>query len=259
MQRQLIRRITFFLAAFLVISFCLVDADGQTRKKRRPRRVVKAPVITNPAIYQPGTATNADAAPLTEDKIISTADENPAAADQEAQKSAPKPASEEAAMQQTINKLSNQVERLSDQLTKKEELDRDRLDMERLTRAEQRAEQLRAQLIDVEGKLADMHARVEQIDYNLKPENIDRATQGAGTTRPEEIRNTRQRQLEGEKARLQAQIKLLETSRARLEPAIAMADSEVDLLRARLQQKRDQEAAEPPKPEPRPASTPKKP
>ena len=43
-----------------------------------------------------------------------------------------------------------------------QEDDRYQLDMERLTRAEQRAEQLRSQLMDVQSKIADFEARLEQ-------------------------------------------------------------------------------------------------
>jgi len=258
MQNGLIRRVAFLLAAILVISFCMIDAGAQTRKKRRSRRTVKRPVITNPAIYEPVAPATVPDSSTPEDKIISTADETAANPDQTQTPAPKKSTSEEAEMHQTINRLSNQVERLSDQLSQKEELERDRLDMERLTRAEQRAEQLRAQLIDVEGKLADLNVKLDQIDYALKPENIERATQGAGTVHPEEARDNRRRQLENEKARTQAQIRLLETSRARLEPSIATADSEVDLLRARLQQKReDQNAA--PRVEPKRATTTRKP
>jgi len=261
MQSPLIRNVTLILAAFVVLSFCVIDVGAQTRKKRRPRRVrrpvITTPVITNPAIYEPSTATTN---PVPEDKIISTADETPADPDaiQNAATTA-KSKTEEAEMKQTINKLSNQVERLTDQLTEKEALERDRLDMERLTRAEQRAEALRLQLIDVESKMADLHSKLDQVEYYLKPENIERATQGGGTVHPEDARDSRRRQLENERTRLQAQIKLYETSKARLEPSIAMADSEVDMLRAKLQRKREDEAAAPPKPETRPTGTRRKP
>jgi uncharacterized protein YlxW (UPF0749 family) len=94
---------------------------------------------------------------------------------------------------------------------------------------------------------------MDQIDYALKPENIERVTSGYGTTRPEEARDSRRRQLEGEKARLQAQLRILETSRARLETAVANADAEADLLRRRVQQ---QDAVAPPI-EATPATNPK--
>jgi chromosome segregation ATPase len=141
-------------------------------------------------------------------------------------------------MQQTITTLTNQVNKLNDRLTSMQEDDRYLLDMERLTRAEQRAESLRAQLIDVQSKMADLSSKLEQVEYYLKPENIDKATQGYGSTRPEDARDARRKQLENEKGRLTAQIAILETSRLRLESAISTADSEVDLLRARLNQQR---------------------
>jgi phage shock protein A len=46
--------------------------------------------------------------------------------------------------------------------------DRYQMDMERLTRAEQRAEQLRSQLMDVQAKIADFEAKLEQIDFALR-------------------------------------------------------------------------------------------
>jgi len=69
----------------------------------------------------------------------------------------------------------------------------------------------------------------------LRPENIERAA-GYGTVHPEEAREARRRQLENEKSRLQAQEKILETSRARLETSLATADAEVDSLRQKIEQ-----------------------
>jgi predicted nucleic acid-binding Zn-ribbon protein len=140
-------------------------------------------------------------------------------------------------MQQTIDALSNQVNRLNDKLTQMQETDRSLIDMERLTRAEQRAESVRAQMLDTESKLADLQARMDQVDYSLRPENIDRSVAGYGTVHPEDARDSRRRQLENEKARLQAQITLLENSRTRLQSSLSTAEAEVDLLRRRIDQK----------------------
>jgi hypothetical protein len=94
--------------------------------------------------------------------------------------------------------------------------------------------------------MADLEAKLEQIEYALRPENIDRATQGYGSTRPEEARDARRKQLETERTRVRAQLGLLQTSKARLGVACQSADNEVDLLRAKLQQKRDQMDSQPP-------------
>ena len=244
----------FFVAAFLLVSCCLVDADAQTRRKRTRRTTTKPaapkPVITNPPIAPP-TETQT---PATGDvKIISTADApaeptqspEPAATASPAKKTPSEGASNED-MQKTITALSSQVDRLNNKLSDMQEDDRYHLDMERLSRAEQRAEQLRGQLIDTESKMADIEAKIEQIEYALKPENIERSTQGFGSVRPEEAREARRRQLENERARLRAQFKILETSKVRLQIASASADNEVDLLRAKLQQRRDQMDAQAP-------------
>ena len=245
---------TFFVAAFLLVSCFLIDADAQTRKKRTRRSTSKPaapkPVITNPPIAAP-TETPA---PATGDvKIISTADA-PAEPAQSPEPTPAVPAAKKTAsdgttnedMQKTITTLSSQVDRLNNKLSDMQEDDRYHLDMERLSRAEQRAEQLRGQLIDTEGKMADIEAKLEQLEYALKPENIERSTQSFGSTRPEEAREARRRQLENERNRLRAQLKILETSKNRLQLACATADNEVDLLRAKLQQRREQMDAQTP-------------
>ena len=225
-MQRLIRSVAASVILVVVIGLGFIEADAQTRRKRRTRRVPR-PVITNPTI----TATDEAGEP----RVLSTADETTEGGDS-AKARKKKAANSEEDMQETINALSNQVNRLTDKLTQMQGNDRSLMDMERLTRAEQRSESLRQQQLETESKLADFRAQLDQVDYSIKPENIERAMAGYGTTRPEDAREARRRQLEGEKARLQAQIKILETSKTRLETAVANADAEVDMLRRRLQQ-----------------------
>ena len=233
------------IAACLVISFCLIEGDAQTRRKKRARRTTPAapkPVITNPTIAPPdGTKTSDETGDV---KIISTADGTKESSSETLQGwkpkvTAPEPPAEDET-QSTIKELSTQVNRLNDKLTKMQEDDRYQLDMERLTRAEQRAEQLRGQLMDIQSKIADFEARLEQLEFALRPENIEASTAGYGSTRPEVAREARKKTLEGERGRVQAQLKLAETSRSRLEVAVANADAEVDSLRAKMEQRRAQ-------------------
>lgn len=238
--------IKFLIAACLIVSFCVVEGDAQKRRKKRARRSAPAapkPVITNPPIAAPdGSAPSGDV------KIISTADSTKESSEQlqgwKPKVTVPEPTEEEKT-QQTINNLSNQVERLNNKLSQMQEDDRYQLDMERLTRAEQRAEQLRSQLMDVQGKIADFEAKLEQIEWALRPENIENSTAGYGSTRPEAARDARKKALESERSRVQAQIKLAETSRSRLEGAVSNADTEVDSLRLKLEQRRAQMDAAP--------------
>jgi DNA repair exonuclease SbcCD ATPase subunit len=234
-MQRFVRPVTGLVILVVVLGLTLIDANAQTRRKRRSRRVTRVtrPVITNPTITPDGQAAT------DETKVLSTADDPTAEStpvDTTKSTRKKKPAAGEEDMQQTINALSNQVNRLNDKLTQMQSNERSLLDMERLTRAEQRSESLRAQQLETESKLADFHAQLDQVEYSLKPENIERAMAGYGTTRPEEAREARRRQLESEKARLQVQIRILETSRTRLETAVANADAEVDMLRRRLQQ-----------------------
>lgn len=93
------------------------------------------------------------------------------------------------------------------------------------TSAAESAEKLRAQLLEVQAKEEDLKARAQQLDEALKPENIERSLAGIGSTKPEELRELRRRQLQIERDGVEAQLKLLETSRIRLEAAILNADT----------------------------------
>ena len=238
-----------FISLCLILTFCLIEGEAQTRRKKTRRASKPAPakpVITNPTIAPPTTpAANTDNVAASGDvKIISTADQTTEPAEPVAPRkpkaaaSSSEPSEED--MQKTITNLSKQVDRLNDKLSQMQEDDRYQLDMERLTRAEQRAEQLRMSLVEVQGKIADLEAQLEGIEFALRPENIERATATFGSTRPEEARAARQRQLENERNRVKAQLRILQTSQVRLEQSCATADNEVELLRAKLQQRREQ-------------------
>jgi hypothetical protein len=86
-------------------------------------------------------------------------------------------------------------------------------------------EKLKLQLLEVQGKEEALRVRAEQLEESLKPENIERSLAGVGSTKPEELRELRRRQLTIERDSVAAQLKLLETSRLRLEAAIANAEA----------------------------------
>jgi len=88
----------------------------------------------------------------------------------------------------------------------------------------QRVDELRSQLAETRAKEAELEARLRQLDENIKPENIERSLAGVGSTRPEELREQRRRQLSIERDGLRTQLKLLATSRERLEQSIRAAE-----------------------------------
>ena len=90
--------------------------------------------------------------------------------------------------------------------------------------AAESVEKLKAQLLEVQGKEEALRARLQQLDESIKPENIERSLAGIGSTRPEELREARRRQLTIERDGVQAQLRTVETSRQRLETALANAE-----------------------------------
>src|SRR5881394_2773016 len=92
--------------------------------------------------------------------------------------------------------------------------------------AQERAANLRTQLIEAQAREAELQTRLQQLEEDLKPENIERSLAGVGSVHPEELREARRRQLEIEKRGVQSQLDVLAASRSRLETAIAAADAE---------------------------------
>jgi len=214
------RWLAIILVAVSLIGLFLIDTSAQRRRRRRARRS-STPQITNPSIYQPATTdemnANANSNSSTEDATnTSTTEQNP----------------EE--MKKTIRTLSTQVDALTNKINQMDASQRQLVDLERLSRAEQRSASLWKELRDVETQQADLQARVEEISYAMKPENIERSVAGYGTTRPEELREQRRKQLENEKTRIEKQLEQLGANHARLEQAIASADAEVERLHKRL-------------------------
>jgi hypothetical protein len=92
--------------------------------------------------------------------------------------------------------------------------------------AAENAENLKLQLLDLSVREDSAKLRAQQLDEALKPENIQLALAGVGSTRPEELREQRRRQLTIEKNGVTAELEILAAQRTRLETAIAAAESE---------------------------------
>jgi len=104
------------------------------------------------------------------------------------------------------------------------------------TSAQERAASLRTQLADVEQKQGELQDKLRDLEEDLKPENIEHSLAGVGSTRPEDLREQRRRELEVQKKGLQSQLNQLATSHARLEKAIAEADTQAYQQSARPNQ-----------------------
>ncbi len=105
---------------------------------------------------------------------------------------------------------------------------------DRLAQEEQRVVNLEDQLMVLGEKEAGLQVRLEDINEQLRSENIDQLTV-LGSVRPEEVREATRRRLTNEKKRIEAQVELVHQSRARLQSSLSVADMLIQNLRLKMQ------------------------
>ena len=260
MRANLVRGIGGAFLALLVLVSCLTVAQSQQRRRRASRRVAH-PVRTRPTPELPA-----------EPSVLSTADEQQEGTQRRTTTRARANAqAENEQLRGTVHDLSSQVEQLSGQLNQLKTDQRAMFDLERLTRAEQRAEDLRTQLREVTDKEFQYQERLAEIDYELQPDSIQRRAALVGSLNPSAVRDAIQQQLERERTRIQKQLELLAASHTHLEASVASADAEVERLRQRVEAVNQGQANTPeatgtttnantsPTPQPSPTTTPAQP
>ena len=109
------------------------------------------------------------------------------------------------------------------------------LNLDILTRAEQRAESLRKQLYELTEKENSVRSQIERVEFNLRPDMIERSATFAGSLRPEEIRDQNKKSLETEKEKLNSLLLQIQTNRANLEENVQKADALVEKVRSRTE------------------------
>ena len=146
-------------------------------------------------------------------------------------------------LRKSLQTLNNRLQVISDGLLapdskgeaeSKERLKRISTNFDLLTRAEERAEILRKQLIELTEKETQFKMRLVQLEEEMRPENIERTLSTYGTTRTVEIRETRRRVLDSEKRGVENLLQITSQSRLRLEEDVRQADQLVSKLRQRL-------------------------
>jgi hypothetical protein len=118
------------------------------------------------------------------------------------------------------------------------------MNLDILTKSEQRSDSLRKQLFEMIEKENTIRGRIDQIDNDARPESIERSTAMVGSLRPEEIRAQRKRSLELEKSNLQVLLTEVQKNRANLELNLQRSDVLVERLRVRLEKEIDTALAE---------------
>jgi len=104
-----------------------------------------------------------------------------------------------------------------------------------LTKTETRAETLRSKLFEMIEKENSVRDRIRQIDYRMRPEQIQNAAALSGSLRPENIRSERLRILQSEKRNMESLLDQIQVSRRNLENAITGADRLVQRVRTKFE------------------------
>lgn len=109
------------------------------------------------------------------------------------------------------------------------------LNLDILTRAEQRSESLRKQLFEMIEKENSLRARLTQLETDLRPEAIDRSAAFSGSLKPEEVREIRKKALQSEKANIQSLLTEITNAKDSIQNTLTRADQLVEKLRFRLE------------------------
>ncbi len=120
------------------------------------------------------------------------------------------------------------------------------MNLDILTKAEQRADSLRKQLFEMIEKESTIRTKLDQIENNIRPEVIDREIAFAGTMRPEELRNMRKKNMEIERTNLQSLLVEVQKTKANIDQNVQKADSLVEKLRVKLEKEIDDALADEP-------------
>jgi hypothetical protein len=213
--------------AILAMGIIVASSDAQTSKTRK--RAKKTPIVqTAPA-------------PTTEPVIISRAEDyqlDVPVASQSVENSvrlteADTPSSAE----KIIAELTDRIKALES--SKKDDYDQKQkrlaMNLDILTKAEQRVESLRKQSFEMLDKENSLKTRLEQIDSDLRPESIERSVAFVGSLRPEELRASRKKSLEAERNNVQSLLTEIQRTRSNLDLNVQKAEMLVERLRTKLE------------------------
>lgn len=224
-----------FLLAVAVFAICLIAfSQAEAQKKRRVKKSVPQPVAAPTPVV---TST------LIVPEIVRRADEteieNPALMSEETQTLDTNEDPE--TLRIKINELSEKLKSVESGKTKDADAMEKKLllNLDILTKAEQRTESLRKQLYELVEKENAVKAKVEQLSYDMRPEMIDRNVAFAGSLRPEDVRDARRKSLQSEKTNLESLLTQLTANREKLEISVQRADFLVDKIRLKFEKEID--------------------
>jgi len=228
------------LVVFVCVALiAVIDVSGQTNRRRSTP--IPAPTAT-PVSNEPMVISRADEFP----------DENSRAVppDPNEQRTTGADRNSVSTLEDLGNRIKNLEAARGVQVAAKPDPDEKQkrllLNLDILSRAEQRSEGLRKQVFDMMEKENTIKTRIDSLEYDLRPEMIERNAAMVGTLRPEEIRESRKKSLQSEKTNLQNLLVEVQRTRASLEISLQRADALVEKLRDKFEKEIDTSLAEDP-------------
>lgn len=139
-------------------------------------------------------------------------------------------------LRKSVKQLTAEVTRLKAEVAKLEKYRQVDYLRDLLVKEEQRGEALQKELIDIGAKESPLQKRLDEIEPQLRPGQIEQSRAGIGSMRPEEDREAIQKQLANEKRRIQMQLDQLQQARVRLQNSLHNADASIVTVKQRLRE-----------------------
>jgi chromosome segregation ATPase len=137
-------------------------------------------------------------------------------------------------LRKQVRQLGAEVTRLRAENAKLEKYRQVDYLRDQLLKEEQRVEALQKELADIGARETSLQNRLDEIDAQLRPDQIEQARAGVGSMRPEEDREAMKQRLTNEKRRIQTQLDQFQQNRVRIQSSISSAEASIVVLRQRL-------------------------
>src|SRR5689334_10014856 len=137
-------------------------------------------------------------------------------------------------LEKKVAQLTSEVARLRAELAKLEKYKQIDYTRDLMIKEEDRIRSLQSDLNDIAAKETTLNKRLDEIEREQRPDRIERSMAGVGSTRPEQDRDAIMAKLSTEKRQIQNQLESLRSTRGRIQPMIANAESSIARLKQRL-------------------------
>ena len=229
-----VRNFYVVLTVVIAVGALAINAKAQSTRKKP---TVKPSAVTTPT------------PPAGDAEIISRADDlmNPPVITESNVVKQPETTNDDSAAK--IKELTARIKKLESNKANEydEKQKRLLLNLDILTRAEQRADGLRKQLFEMIEKENTIKSRIDQIETESRPEIINRSATFSGSMKPEEVREQRKKSLDAEKQNLQSLLNEVQLTRANLTANVQRSDAMVEKLRFKLEKEIDDALNDEPK------------